>query len=142
MEINLLRPLPAGVGHVTQWFGEHPEWYAKWGYAGHNGLDYSVPIGTPVLASIEGIIQTGDDPAGYGLWVKIVNGFMWARVAHLSAITVKTDQHVAAGEQVGLSGNTGNSSGPHVHFEIGFVHGRNPAYGHRVDPLPFRLMSP
>lgn len=135
---QLRRPLPAGVGRVTQWFGEHPEWYTRFGLAGHNGLDYGAPEGTPVLAAHEGVLQAGRDPEGYGLYARVVNGYMVTIYAHLSAVTAAVGERVAAGQQLGLSGNTGNSTGPHLHFGLKWVRGRNPAYKDWVDPVPFR----
>ncbi len=135
---RLGRPLPVGVGWVTQWFGEHPEWYERYGLAGHNGLDYAVPVDTPVLAAHEGVVETGDDPVGYGLYVRVINGYAVTIYAHLSAVTVKDGERVTPGQQLGLSGNTGNSTGPHLHFGLKWVRGRNPAYRDWVDPVPFR----
>lgn len=135
---RMARPLPVGSGFVSQWFGEHPEWYARYGLAGHNGLDYAVPLGTPVLAAHEGIVETGDDPAGYGLYVRVINGYAITIYAHLSAVAVKAGERVTPGQQLGLSGNTGNSTGPHLHFSLKWVRGRNPAYRDWVDPVPFR----
>lgn len=136
--LRLGRPLPAGAVLVTQWFGEHPEWYARFGLAGHNGLDYGVPEGTPVLAAHEGVLQSDYDPEGYGLYVRVINGYMLTIYAHLSAVEVPDGTHVVKGQQIGLSGNTGNSTGPHLHFGLKWVRGRNPAYRDWVDPVPFR----
>ncbi len=136
--MRLMRPLPAGIGLVSQWFGEHPEWYARFGLAGHNGLDYGVDEGTPVLAAHEGVVQIGDDPDGYGLYVRVINGYAITLYAHLAEIVVSHGERVEAGRPLGLSGSTGYSTGPHLHFGLKWVRGRNPAYRDWVDPVPFR----
>ena len=75
MELSLARPLPNNVGIPKQWFGETKEDYSIYGYAGHNGVDYSAPIGTPVLAMLPGkVLFAGKDMAangGYGNYVKL-----------------------------------------------------------------------
>lgn len=106
---------------ISQRFGENPNWYKRFGIAtGHNGVDYAVPTRTPVLASGGGIvIKTGFDPDGYGKYIKIThNGSYISLYAHLEEIQVKNNQHVETGQQIGLSGSTGFSTGPHLHFEI------------------------
>jgi len=138
MDASLHRPLPSGVGRVTQWFGERPDRYRSLGLAGHNGIDYSIPAGTPVLAAHEGIVTIGEDPDGYGMFVRVITGNRVTIYAHLSAITRKDGDRVQAGEQIALSGNTGWTTGPHLHFGLKWVHGTNPAYLGWVDPKPFR----
>lgn len=126
------------MGRVTQWFGERPEKYAHLGLAGHNGIDYGAPAGTPVLAAHEGIVTVGEDPEGYGTFVRVINGYRVTIYGHLSAITRKDGQRVQAGEQIGLVGSTGWSTGNHLHFGLKWIHGVNPAYRGWVDPKPFR----
>jgi murein DD-endopeptidase MepM/ murein hydrolase activator NlpD len=138
LDFTLGRPLPAGLGYISQWFGEHPEWYKRWGLAGHNGIDYAAPIGTPVLAAITGVCDTGNDPDGYGIWVTVSDGLRLTRYAHLSRTLVRDGQLVQRGEKLGEVGDTGNSTGPHLHFALRWARGVNPAYGHYVDPHPFR----
>jgi murein DD-endopeptidase MepM/ murein hydrolase activator NlpD len=101
----------------------------KWAWGKHPGDDYPVPVGTRVTApAASTIIFAGRYGSGswggrdYGNHVVgecIVNGvrYQWI-VAHLSKVLVKKGQHVAAGQIVGLSGNTGRTTGPHVHFEV------------------------
>lgn len=117
---------------VSQKFGENPDWYKRFGLAGHNGLDLAVPVGTPVLAAAAGtVIKTGFEADGYGNYVKTAHDGNYASIyAHLSEIWVKNGQVVEAGQQIGLSGSTGFSTGPHLHFEI---RRDNQA----IDPLPF-----
>jgi murein DD-endopeptidase MepM/ murein hydrolase activator NlpD len=139
MEISIARPLANGKGTVSQWFGEHPEWYKKYGQAGHAGLDYAVAIGTPVLAAQAGKVTTvANDPTGYGLYVRISNGVYETIYAHLSKVLVKVGDAVSIAQPIGLSGNSGNSTGPHLHMSLRISGMRNPAYSNWIDMVPFR----
>ena len=139
MRITLSRPLPDGTGRVSQWFGEHPDWYAPYGMAGHNGLDYAAPLGTPVLAAHVGTVQVGSDPTGYGNYVRVVGARMTTIYAHLSQIMVKDGDKVQWPDQLGNVGSTGNSTGPHLHFGLRIAGVRNQAYGGWVDPMIGRI---
>ncbi len=85
----------------------------------HPGVDIAVPIGSPVRASGGGtVLQAGEDPE-YGLFVLIEHpDSLQSKYGHLSRTTVAAGELVAAGQVIGLSGNTGRSSAPHLHFEI------------------------
>jgi len=111
MRITLSRPLPDGTGRVSQWFGEHPDWYAPYGMAGHNGLDYAAPLGTPVLAAHVGTVQVGSDPTGYGNYVRVVGARMTTIYAHLSQIMVKDGDKVQWPDQLGNVGSTATAPG-------------------------------
>lgn len=89
-------------------------------YAGHSGIDYRVGIGTPVHAADSGIISsTIRKTTSYGLHiVQQLAGGLRAIYAHLSAFRVVPGQKVNAGQVIGLSGSSGNSTGPHLHFEV------------------------
>lgn len=113
---------------ITQYFGNTP--FASknpqvYGGGGHNGLDFSAKVGTPILAAASGVVLgTGDTDracagVSYGKWVLIkhANG-LTTLYAHLSVIQVSPGQSVTVGEKVGLSGNTGYSTGPHLHFTV------------------------
>ncbi|MFI5689387.1 M23 family metallopeptidase [Streptomyces sp. NPDC051636] len=109
-------------------------WQAK-----HSGQDFAVPIGTDVVAAHGGTVVkaggngAGDGPAyGNAIVVKHGNG-TYSQYAHLSRIDVKIGQVVATGQHIARSGNTGNSTGPHLHFEIRTT----PNYGSAVDPVAF-----
>ncbi|MFF8603245.1 M23 family metallopeptidase [Streptomyces sp. NPDC015232] len=111
---------------------------AMWAHK-HSGQDFAVPVGTPVKAAGAGTVVKagpyggGDGPAyGNAIVVKHGNG-TYSQYAHLSKIKVRIGQKVAAGQQIALSGNTGNSSGPHLHFEIRTT----PNYGSAVNPAAF-----
>jgi murein DD-endopeptidase MepM/ murein hydrolase activator NlpD len=105
----------------------------------HSGQDFAVKSGTSVVAAHGGTVVkaggngAGDGPAyGNAVVIKHGNG-TYSQYAHLSRVTVKAGQVVTAGQNIALSGNTGNSSGPHLHFEV-----RTTAnYGSAVDPVAF-----
>lgn len=85
----------------------------------HKAIDIAVPVGTPVRATLGGrVTHAGWSPDGYGNLVVVENGPYRAYYAHLDSIPVTVGQSVAAGDLVGASGNTGNSTGPHVHYEV------------------------
>ncbi|MFJ6517345.1 M23 family metallopeptidase [Streptomyces filamentosus] len=111
---------------------------AMWAHK-HSGQDFAVPVGTPVKAAGAGTVVKagpnggGDGPAyGNAIVVRHANG-TYSQYAHLSKIKVHIGQKVAAGQKIALSGNTGNSSGPHLHFEIRTT----PNYGSAVNPMAF-----
>lgn len=138
MIISLARPLPLDVGRVTQYFGERPDSYLSFKIAGHDGLDYGVSEGTPVLAAHSGVCTVGFDPPGYGNYVRITGPDYVTIYAHLRSMRVVDGDVVTRGEQIGESGNSGNSTGPHLHFGLKLVNMRNPAYRNWIDPVPFR----
>lgn len=138
MIISLARPLPLDMGRVSQSFGEHPEWYSRWEMAGHSGLDYACPEGTPVLAAHSGVCSIGMDPGGYGQFVRVTGPDYLTLYAHLRCVRVVDNQPVTRGEQIGESGNTGNSTGPHLHWSLKINNMHNPAYRDWIDPVPFR----
>ncbi len=119
------QPEPAGLplqGRLTQGF-----------HSGHKALDLAVPEGTPVRATMDGqVVFAGWDAHGYGNLVVLENGPYRTYYAHLSEIPVQVGQQVRAGEVIALSGNTGNSTGPHLHYEIRLN-------GQPIDPRPFTL---
>lgn len=85
----------------------------------HKGVDWATPIGTSVVASNAGTVVTAGWVSGYGyaVYINHADGRQ-TRYGHLSKVLVKVGQTVAQGERIALSGNTGRSTGPHVHFEI------------------------
>ncbi|QDY78331.1 M23 family metallopeptidase [Streptomyces qinzhouensis] len=105
----------------------------------HSGQDFAVPTGTPVVSVGAGTVVkagpngAGDGPAyGNAVVIKHNNG-KYSQYAHLSTVNVSAGQTVKAGQLIAKSGNTGNSSGPHLHFEIRTT----PNYGSSVDPVGF-----
>lgn len=88
-------------------------------HPGHNGLDFGVVVGTPVETTMDGkVVYAGWNNQGYGNLVIVENGDYKTYYAHLSSIPVSVGDTVTAGSTIGLSGNTGNSTGPHLHYEI------------------------
>ncbi|RJQ35238.1 hypothetical protein C4568_01300 [Candidatus Parcubacteria bacterium] len=138
--LNPSQITPAGKGvlkypvdnvRITQYFG-NTAFAASGAYNGngHNGIDFGVPIGTPIKAALAGtVIGTGDtgDPSrggasgcySFGRWVMIkhANGLS-TMYAHLSQISVSTGQQVYTGQPIGYSGETGYATGPHLHFGV------------------------
>ncbi|MEU2916101.1 M23 family metallopeptidase [Streptomyces massasporeus] len=105
----------------------------------HSGQDFAVPSGTQVVATHGGTVVkaggngAGDGPAyGNAVVIKHGNG-TYSQYAHLSKVTVRVGQIVKTGQEIAKSGNTGNSSGPHLHFEIRTT----PNYGSAIDPVKF-----
>jgi murein DD-endopeptidase MepM/ murein hydrolase activator NlpD len=124
---KLLWPIPHAT--VSQGFGPTPYVFEA-AYAGfahfHTGIDLSVPLGTPVFAAADGVVvlarpMTGTAGAlvGYGNYVIIQHDTgLKTLYGHLLTIGVKEGQQVKRGQLVGLVGSTGNSTGPHTHFEV------------------------
>jgi murein DD-endopeptidase MepM/ murein hydrolase activator NlpD len=106
--------LPIKNGKITTAYKKTGKMWSK-GY--HTGVDFAVPTGTPVLAVADGKIENANWGKAYGNQVvqKVEGG--WVIYAHLNAVRVKPGATVKKGQLVGESGNTGNSSGPHLHFE-------------------------
>lgn len=120
-------PLP-GVTYISDHFG---------GARGHKGMDIAGPWGTPIVAAADGqvIEANSTDSWGYswGYYVLIYhNGTYSTRYAHMSSVAVSTGQYVTAGTIIGYEGNTGNSFGAHLHFEVY-------ENGTRVNPARFLL---
>lgn len=85
----------------------------------HAGVDIGLPVGTPVGSPADGVVVwSGWDSSGYGNLVIVANGDTRFYLAHLSEVLVEPGQQVSAEETLGLSGNTGLSTGPHLHFEV------------------------
>jgi len=104
-------------GPVTSEFGmRHDPVTGK--YALHAGMDFGVPTGTPVKAAKAGTVIYAGSETGYGNYTCIDHGGGFSTCyAHQSVIQVSVGQHVAQGQVIGLSGSTGYSTGPHLHFE-------------------------
>lgn len=86
----------------------------------HSGTDLGAPLGTPVVATQSGQVTVSDFLGGYGLTVILHhnNGTLESRYTHLSRLLVRAGEQVEQGEVIGLVGSTGNSTGPHLHFEL------------------------
>ena len=99
-------------------------------YRPHYGLDFSAPIGTPIYATADGKVVTAGLNSGFGLYVVIYHGFGYETLyGHMNKINVQQGQQVKRGHIIGFVGNTGLSSGPHLHYEVHKnSHYQNPIY--------------
>ncbi len=134
-EARLERPLfvfPA-KGVWTSGFGY------RWGVL-HGGIDIANAIGTPIFAAADGVVIDCGPTAGFGMWVKLRHDDGTVTLyGHVNTTTVDIGQRVMAGDQIATMGNRGNSTGPHLHFEV-LLNGTD-----RVDPVPWlaqRGLSP
>ncbi len=122
-----------GFGPSTFWFepayGQYPHF--------HTGIDLVEPFGSPVYAADDGVVAlVGSSSGGYGNYIVIAHsGGLDTLYGHLSTALVKVGQPVAQGQPVGLEGSSGNSTGPHVHFELRI--NQRP-----VDPAPYLPPGP
>jgi len=134
---NNVGQIPTSSGHSTQYrfiwpepqaqisqpFGPSPYWfeppYGSYPHF-HTGIDLVEPFGSPVFAADDGVVAAvGNSGSGYGIFVVIVHaGGLDTLYGHLSTALVKVGQTVSQGTPVGLEGSTGNSTGPHLHFEL------------------------
>ena len=122
-------------GAITQPFGctgyqlEHPTTDCPNGF--HTGLDIAEPTGTPIRAAAAGLAYPLQDPARYGNFVIVQHFGGYATVyGHMSRFNVAWGQRVEAGDVIGFVGSTGNSSGPHLHFEVRYA-------ASAYDPMPY-----
>ncbi|MER6910243.1 transglycosylase family protein [Streptomyces sp. NPDC000594] len=125
---GLSAPVEAGTGTPYRKAG------SSWSSGYHTGVDFPVPTGTSVRAVATGRVVSAGWAGSYGYQVVIrhTDG-KYSQYAHLSALSVRSGQQVAAGQRIARSGSTGNSSGPHLHFEIR----TGPGYGSDIDPLAY-----
>ena len=129
----------AGKVDISSPFGRRTD--PKTGEPGrmHHGVDFAVPVGTPVHVPVDGkVVRAGCDrqgcDKGYGRLVEVKHDGYYTVYAHLAHIAVKKGQKVKAGEMIALSGNSGKSTGPHLHWEVRL--GRN-STSSTVDPLQY-----
>ena len=104
----------------------------------HKGMDFACDIGTPVYATADGVVKNARYERGYGYIVTIDHGYGYeTRYAHLKSFKVKRGQRVVRGETIAVSGNSGRSTGPHLHYEV-LQRGRpvNPAHYYFMDLAP------
>ncbi|MGV0812076.1 M23 family metallopeptidase [Mycolicibacterium boenickei] len=118
-------------------------WTSSYGYRWgvlHAGIDIANSIGTPILAASDGVVIDVGPTAGYGAWVKIRHSDGTVTLyGHINTWLVSVGERVMAGDQIATMGNRGNSTGPHLHFEV-LVNGSS-----RIDPsgwLAKRGLSP
>ncbi|MEU0145245.1 LysM peptidoglycan-binding domain-containing M23 family metallopeptidase [Streptomyces sp. NPDC006288] len=107
---------------------------ASWSSGYHTGSDFQAASGTSVRSIGPGTVVSAGWSGSYGNEVVIQHSDgMYSQYAHLSSLEVSAGQTVTGGQQIGLSGSTGNSTGPHLHFEVR----TGPSYGSDVDPIAY-----
>ncbi|MEV8592511.1 transglycosylase family protein [Streptomyces sp. NPDC052012] len=125
---SLVAPVSAPLGTPYHKAG------SAWSKGYHTGIDFPVPTGTSVKSVAAGsVVSAGwEGSFGYQVVIRHADG-RYSQYAHLSAISVKSGQSVGAGQRIGRSGSTGNSSGPHLHFEVR----TGPGFGSDIDPVAY-----
>ncbi|MBC7282268.1 M23 family metallopeptidase [Hoeflea sp.] len=128
------RKLPIGIPapgqEITSKFGNRRDPFLG-RLAFHGGIDFRTPTGTSIYSSGSGVVTHAGRNGGYGKMVEIDHGNgITTRYAHLSRVEVRQGDHVAMGAEIGKSGSTGRSTGPHLHYEIR----RN---GDAIDPMHY-----
>ncbi|MDR0404043.1 MAG: M23 family metallopeptidase [Treponema sp.] len=131
-EIPSIWPIRGGIGHFTQFFGRSPDPFTGMSHL-HTGIDISTyRQGDPIVATADGQVAfIAYEPNGFGNYIVIrhQHGF-YTRYAHMLSFRVEAGQQVKQGDVIGYIGNTGRSTGPHLHYEVhsGFE---------VVDPYPY-----
>lgn len=111
-------------GTLTSTYG------ARWGTI-HYGIDIANSIGTPIHSTLPGEVIDSGPASGFGLWVRVQHeGGIVSVYGHIDQSMVSVGQQVSAGQQIATMGNRGQSTGPHLHFEIH-------ENGNKIDPLPW-----
>ncbi|SBT95057.1 LysM domain-containing protein [Streptomyces sp. DI166] len=125
---NMVAPVGAPTGTPYHKAG------SAWSKGYHTGVDFPVPTGTSVRSVAAGkVVSAGwEGSFGYQVVVRHTDG-RYSQYAHLSAISVKSGQQVGVGQRIGRSGSTGNSTGPHLHFEVR----TGPGFGSDIDPVAY-----
>jgi murein DD-endopeptidase MepM/ murein hydrolase activator NlpD len=100
------------TGLFTSGFG------ARWGVV-HYGIDLANRIGTPIFAVTDGVVVSAGPASGFGLWVRVLHPGGWISVyGHINRALVTVGERVRAGQEIAEMGNRGQSTGPHLHFEV------------------------
>ena len=129
------RTAPGSSGYVLPASGDVSSCFGwRWG-ALHAGVDLAASIGTPIYAATSGRVKRAGPATGFGLAVYILGDDGYVTVyGHVNRYFVNAGERVLAGEQIAEVGNRGQSTGPHLHFE---VHPSGAMYGSQVDPVPW-----
>ena len=104
-------------GVITSEFGER-EVTSKVMTADHKGIDIAAESGTNIKAAISGVVSVAEENSEYGKFIKITNGDVMTVYAHCKKLKVKKGDKIKIGQVIATVGSTGNSTGPHLHFEI------------------------
>lgn len=123
--------LPVAGSYVTTGYKSSG---SLWSSGSHSGIDFHAASGSSVVAVGSGTVVEAGWGGAYGnnIVLRMTDG-TYTQYGHLSSIGVRVGQSVLAGQQIGLSGSTGNSTGPHLHFEARTT----PAYGSDIDPVAY-----
>lgn len=105
-----------GRFRVTQRFGENPDFYKP--FKGHLGIDWATPMNTPVIAIDDGVVTEVYELNQWGKYIKILHDWGESVYAHLNSQHVRPRDRVTAGQFIGYTGNTGRSTGPHLHLGV------------------------
>jgi len=132
--INTIRQMPLGLpmqGKITSGFGRRSDPFNH-RLAFHAGIDFKGGIGSKITATADGVVkESGWDQGGFGNYVVLTHGNGYETLfGHLSKISVKPGDKVTRGDVVGLMGNSGRSTGPHLHYEVHWQ-------GKAVDPQKY-----
>jgi murein DD-endopeptidase MepM/ murein hydrolase activator NlpD len=119
-------PVPEG-SKISQYNRDHV-------VRGGKGIDWAVPIGTPITAAAAGVVAIAEYSATYGNHVHLYHGSSVTIYGHLDRWIVSPGEKVVEGQVIGYSGNTGDSSGPHLHFEIRNCSSVNPEPAFGINP--------
>jgi murein DD-endopeptidase MepM/ murein hydrolase activator NlpD len=119
------------MGPLSSGFGGRHNPFGGAGYEFHKGQDIAAQWGTPVIATADGVVVSACWHKGYGNGIYIDHGNgIETRYGHLSRIDVTEGQQIKRGQQIGLVGSTGRSTGPHLHYEVRIN-------GEAINPLPY-----
>lgn len=129
-EVSIPSTMPLENMRLTSSYGmrDHPIFKRR---RSHNGVDLAAPTGTPIRATGDGTVEMAKRYGGYGLYVQLDHGGqLETRYAHMSRMAVSAGERVVKGQIIGYVGSTGNSTGPHLHYEVRIA-------GAAVDPSPY-----
>ncbi|MGW1678446.1 M23 family metallopeptidase [Saccharopolyspora sp. NPDC002376] len=116
--------VPPTTGEISSEFGD------RWGTV-HNGVDIANDEGTPIRAASEGVVIDSGPASGYGMWIRIQHdGDIISTYGHIDSNFAEVGESVRAGEVIATMGNRGQSTGPHLHFQLDVA-------GRPVDPVQF-----
>lgn len=108
-----------GPLNISSEFGLRSNPFGGRNFELHSGIDFTGPVGQPILATADGVVEKSERGRGYGLYVRIDHGFGHDTLyAHLSELKVEVGDEVRRGEVIGSLGNTGRSTGPHLHYSV------------------------